>query len=93
MARWRCARRSASSRQRLLPALAAFSGLPHRVEFVDAINGVSYYDDSKGTNVGATLAALQGWGARWRSFSAARARSRTFRRSSRRWPSTAAPWR
>ena len=47
---------------RLLPALAAFSGLPHRVEFVDAINGVSYYDDSKGTNVGATLAALQGMG-------------------------------
>ncbi len=47
---------------RLLPALAEFSGLPHRVEFVDAIKGVSYYDDSKGTNVGATLAALQGMG-------------------------------
>ena len=47
---------------RLLPALAAFSGLAHRVECVDAINGVSYYDDSKGTNVGATLAALQGMG-------------------------------
>jgi UDP-N-acetylmuramoylalanine--D-glutamate ligase len=47
---------------RVLPALAEFSGLPHRVEFVDAIKGVSYYDDSKGTNVGATLAALQGMG-------------------------------
>lgn len=47
---------------RVLPALAAFSGLPHRVEFVDAIKGVSYFDDSKGTNVGATLAALQGMG-------------------------------
>ena len=47
---------------RVLPALAEFSGLPHRVEFVDAIKGVSYYDDSKGTNVGATLAALRGMG-------------------------------
>ena len=48
--------------ERVLPALAAFSGLPHRVEFVATINGVSFYDDSKGTNVGATLAALQGMG-------------------------------
>ena len=47
---------------RLTSALAAFSGLPHRVEFVDTIGGVSFYDDSKGTNVGATLAALQGMG-------------------------------
>ncbi|MFT3849204.1 MAG: UDP-N-acetylmuramoyl-L-alanine--D-glutamate ligase [Propionivibrio sp.] len=47
---------------RLLAALAGFSGLAHRVEFVDAIAGVSFYDDSKGTNVGATLAALQGMG-------------------------------
>ena len=48
--------------KRVLPALAEFSGLPHRVEFVATINGVSFYDDSKGTNVGATLAALQGMG-------------------------------
>jgi UDP-N-acetylmuramoylalanine--D-glutamate ligase len=46
----------------LLPALAEFKGLVHRVELVAEINGVSYYDDSKGTNVGATLAALQGLG-------------------------------
>jgi UDP-N-acetylmuramoylalanine--D-glutamate ligase len=46
----------------LLPALCAFRGLPHRVEWVAAENGVDYYDDSKGTNVGATLAALQGMG-------------------------------
>jgi UDP-N-acetylmuramoylalanine--D-glutamate ligase len=46
----------------LLDALRAFKGLPHRVEQVAEINGVIYYDDSKGTNVGATVAALQGLG-------------------------------
>jgi len=46
----------------VLPALRTFKGLPHRVEWVAAENGVDYYDDSKGTNVGATLAALQGMG-------------------------------
>ncbi|HQO28228.1 MAG TPA: UDP-N-acetylmuramoyl-L-alanine--D-glutamate ligase, partial [Accumulibacter sp.] len=48
--------------QGVLPALAAFSGLAHRVEWVTQLAGVDYYDDSKGTNVGATLAALQGLG-------------------------------
>ncbi len=47
---------------RLLPALREFRGLPHRVEFIAEIGGVTYYDDSKGTNVGATLAAVQGLG-------------------------------
>ncbi len=46
----------------LLLALKNFRGLPHRVEKVASIGGVDYYDDSKGTNVGATLAALQGLG-------------------------------
>jgi UDP-N-acetylmuramoylalanine--D-glutamate ligase len=46
----------------LVPALKEFSGLPHRVEFVAEIAGVAYYDDSKGTNVGATLAAVRGLG-------------------------------
>jgi UDP-N-acetylmuramoylalanine--D-glutamate ligase len=46
----------------LLPALRAFKGLPHRVEKIAEIGGVSYYDDSKGTNVGATVAALEGLG-------------------------------
>jgi len=46
----------------LLVALKNFKGLPHRVEKVADINGVIYYDDSKGTNVGATEAALKGLG-------------------------------
>ena len=46
----------------LLPALRAFKGLPHRVERVAEMAGVTYYDDSKGTNVGATVAALAGMG-------------------------------
>jgi UDP-N-acetylmuramoylalanine--D-glutamate ligase len=45
---------------RVLPALRTFKGLPHRVEPVAEINGVLYVDDSKGTNVGATLAAIEG---------------------------------
>ncbi|HMW16252.1 MAG TPA: UDP-N-acetylmuramoyl-L-alanine--D-glutamate ligase [Accumulibacter sp.] len=48
--------------QDVLPALAAFQGLAHRVEWVAHRSGVDFYDDSKGTNVGATLAALQGLG-------------------------------
>ncbi len=44
----------------LLQGLRQFKGLPHRVEFVDEIDGVRFYDDSKGTNVGATEAALHG---------------------------------
>ncbi|MCK9200609.1 MAG: UDP-N-acetylmuramoyl-L-alanine--D-glutamate ligase [Gallionella sp.] len=48
--------------QALLDALRGFKGLPHRVERVAEIDGVVYYDDSKGTNVGATEAALKGLG-------------------------------
>ena len=48
-------------RQDLVAALKAFRGLPHRVEQVAGRgDGVTYYDDSKGTNVGATVAALEG---------------------------------
>ena len=47
---------------RLLPALKTFKGLPHRVEPVAEHAGVRYVDDSKGTNVGATLAAIEGMG-------------------------------
>jgi UDP-N-acetylmuramoylalanine--D-glutamate ligase len=46
----------------LVAALREFRGLPHRMEKVAAINGVTFYDDSKSTNVGATVAALTGMG-------------------------------
>ena len=42
-------------------ALAAFRGLPHRVEFVRSVGGVAYFNDSKGTNVGAVLKCLEGF--------------------------------
>jgi UDP-N-acetylmuramoylalanine--D-glutamate ligase len=45
----------------VLAGLAEFPGLPHRVEFVRRVRGVSYFNDSKGTNVGAVLAALDGF--------------------------------
>lgn len=47
---------------RLIEPLKSFAGLPHRVETVAEIGGVIYVDDSKGTNVGATLAAIEGMG-------------------------------
>jgi UDP-N-acetylmuramoylalanine--D-glutamate ligase len=46
----------------LLHGLREYGGEPHRVELVASIDGVDFYDDSKGTNVGATVAALQGLG-------------------------------
>lgn len=48
------------SRQQFLPAVAEFSGLSHRMQWIAELNGVRYFNDSKGTNVGATLAAIEG---------------------------------
>jgi len=47
----------------MLFGLREYRGEPHRVEPVALIDGVEYFDDSKGTNVGATVAALNGLGA------------------------------
>ncbi|MFT4243599.1 MAG: UDP-N-acetylmuramoyl-L-alanine--D-glutamate ligase [Acidovorax sp.] len=47
----------------LLYGLREYRGEPHRVEPIAIVNGVEYFDDSKGTNVGATVAALTGLGA------------------------------
>lgn len=42
-------------------ALVSFDGLSHRMEYVGAVRGVAFYDDSKATNVGATVAAIRGF--------------------------------
>ncbi|WP_298832306.1 UDP-N-acetylmuramoyl-L-alanine--D-glutamate ligase [uncultured Piscinibacter sp.] len=47
----------------MLHGLREYGGEPHRVEYVATVNGVDAFDDSKGTNVGATVAALDGLGA------------------------------
>jgi UDP-N-acetylmuramoylalanine--D-glutamate ligase len=47
---------------KLLHGLREYRGEPHRVQSVAVIRDVEYVDDSKGTNVGATVAALNGLG-------------------------------
>jgi UDP-N-acetylmuramoylalanine--D-glutamate ligase len=48
-------------RTALVKAMREFKGLRHRVELVAEFRGVRFIDDSKGTNVGATVAALEGF--------------------------------
>lgn len=47
----------------MLSALTTFPGLTHRCQWVRSLQGVNWYNDSKGTNVGAAIAAIQGLGA------------------------------
>lgn len=47
----------------MLTTLTTFPGLPHRCQLVATINDISWYNDSKGTNTGATKAAIEGLGA------------------------------
>jgi UDP-N-acetylmuramoylalanine--D-glutamate ligase len=47
----------------MLHALREYRGEAHRVEFIASVGGIEVFDDSKGTNVGATVAALEGLGA------------------------------
>jgi UDP-N-acetylmuramoylalanine--D-glutamate ligase len=63
----------------MLFGLREYRGEPHRVESVGVVQDIEYFDDSKGTNVGATAAALIGLArsAGWCSSSVARARGRT----------------
>lgn len=48
------------SREAMLQAIREFTGLPHRTEWVAEVNGVTFINDSKATNVGACIAALHG---------------------------------
>ena len=45
--------------ERALEAVEGFAGLPHRMELVATVNGVSWYNDSKGTNVGSVVKSLE----------------------------------
>jgi UDP-N-acetylmuramoylalanine--D-glutamate ligase len=53
---------SRTTAAQLAGAIAGFAGLPHRCQTVARVRGVTFVDDSKATNVGAVLAALQGLG-------------------------------
>jgi UDP-N-acetylmuramoylalanine--D-glutamate ligase len=58
MAALLAARWCGATAEEMLPVLGEFRGLSHRVEFVASKGGVSFYDDSKGTNTGAVERAL-----------------------------------
>ncbi|MBP1708245.1 MAG: murD [Deltaproteobacteria bacterium] len=61
MAAITAARLSGCSKKAVETVLNRFEGLEHRVEFVREIDGVRYYNDSKGTNVGSVVKSLQGF--------------------------------
>jgi UDP-N-acetylmuramoylalanine--D-glutamate ligase len=54
-----CAHLAGAPLEALRRAVASFPGVEHRIEFVRTVNGVRYYNDSKGTNVDATIKALE----------------------------------
>jgi len=55
-----CASEAGAQKDAIATALSRFEGLAHRTAFVSEIDGVKYYDDSKGTNVGAAVSAIKG---------------------------------
>ena len=61
LAAFLCARLRGAAPEVVRAAAREFRPLPHRMELVREVDGVAYYDDSKGTNVGAVAAALEGF--------------------------------
>jgi UDP-N-acetylmuramoylalanine--D-glutamate ligase len=59
MAAIMAARLCGCSQKDIIATVRAFSGLPHRIEFTGERNSIKFYDDSKGTNVGSVLRALE----------------------------------
>ncbi len=59
MAALLAARACGCRREEMIQAVAGFSGIAHRIEFVRELAGVKFYDDSKGTNVGAVKRAIE----------------------------------
>jgi UDP-N-acetylmuramoylalanine--D-glutamate ligase len=55
-----CARLAGVPAAAIASVLRSFKGLPHRMVYVADVQGVAYYDDSKATNVGASVAAIDG---------------------------------
>ncbi|MCE0724757.1 MULTISPECIES: UDP-N-acetylmuramoyl-L-alanine--D-glutamate ligase [Legionella] len=50
------------SQQYIISVLTSFTGLPHRCQWVRTLDGVDWINDSKGTNIGATISAINGIG-------------------------------
>lgn len=48
-----------ATKEQLISFIREYRVLPHRVEFVGSVDGISYYNDSKGTNIGACLSAIR----------------------------------
>jgi UDP-N-acetylmuramoylalanine--D-glutamate ligase len=59
MAAIMAARICGCSQENIITAVSAFRGLPHRIEFAGEKNSIKFYDDSKGTNVGSVVRAME----------------------------------
>lgn len=59
MAAIMAARICSCSQENIIAAVTDFRGLPHRIEFAGEKNSIKFYDDSKGTNVGSVVRALE----------------------------------
>ena len=91
--RWRSGEALGLPLPAMLAELASFTGLPHRSQWVAEIAGVRYVNDSKGTNVGATLAAVAGMAGPLVMIAGGDGKSQDFSAAARRVPRQGAPRR